>query len=144
MLVEVNPAASSCGANAATTVFRYGMMCCQLGHPCKPIMDFHSCLTPLQKSNMEISLDSYIILCHIIPSAVCLTMMPPTYHLPSPGRSSKQAWSLVRKGLGRHEVVGGLYTNAHIDLVRTVGQLDLLPKLLELGNRSKKAFPAFR
>ena len=59
--------------------------------------------------------------------------MPPTYHLPSPGRSSKQAWSLVRKGLRRHEVVGGLYANAHIDLVRTVGQLDLLPKLLDLG-----------
>ncbi len=53
VLVEVNPAASSFGANAAhklyfgiscaaTTVFRYGMMCCRLGHRCKSIMDFHA------------------------------------------------------------------------------------------------------
>mmetsp|Transcript_55116 Transcript_55116/g.120579 ORF Transcript_55116/g.120579 Transcript_55116/m.120579 type:complete len:446 (-) Transcript_55116:16-1353(-) len=42
-------------------------------------------------------------------------------------------WSLVRKRLCRHEVIGGLNADAHVDLIRTVGQLDLLPKFRILG-----------
>mmetsp|Transcript_18146 Transcript_18146/g.39964 ORF Transcript_18146/g.39964 Transcript_18146/m.39964 type:complete len:241 (-) Transcript_18146:729-1451(-) len=38
-------------------------------------------------------------------------------------------WALVRESLGRHEIVGGLHTNADIDLISSIGQLDLLPKL---------------
>ena len=40
------------------------------------------------------------------------------------------AWALVRESLGRHEIVGGLHTNADVDLISSIGQLDLLPKLL--------------
>mmetsp|Transcript_11595 Transcript_11595/g.16316 ORF Transcript_11595/g.16316 Transcript_11595/m.16316 type:complete len:209 (-) Transcript_11595:106-732(-) len=37
--------------------------------------------------------------------------------------------TLVRQGVGRHEVVGGLDADANVDLIRTIGKLDLLPKL---------------
>ena len=40
------------------------------------------------------------------------------------------AWPLVRESLGRHEIVGGLHANANVDLISSIGQLNLLPKLL--------------
>ena len=41
--------------------------------------------------------------------------------------------SLLAQGLLWHEVVGRLHTDAHVLLVRTVGQIDALPELSILG-----------
>ena len=41
--------------------------------------------------------------------------------------------ALVRERLSWHEIVRGLHSDAHVDLVRTIGELDLLPELRVLG-----------
>lgn len=69
---------------------------------------------------------------HIL-SLTCAKKMPKNSRLMQLGLSKSSrtpSWTLVRQCFCGHEVVGSFDTDAHIDLICPIWQLNLLPKLL--------------